>query len=77
MDIKARSAKVDTGFASERALIFKNRAFSSREPGPTSLENALVACRRVKRASHQRNLGPDQLFVRCRSALFALPPSEC
>jgi hypothetical protein len=44
--------------------------------GPISRDIAEV-CRRVKRASHQRNLAPDQLFVRCRSALFALRPSGC
>jgi peroxiredoxin len=36
----ARSAKVDTGFASERAPNISKDAFSSREPVSTSLENA-------------------------------------
>jgi hypothetical protein len=38
MDITARSAKVDTGFASERALVFATRAFSSGEPDPLRLK---------------------------------------
>ncbi|MDB5601668.1 MAG: bcp 1 [Xanthobacteraceae bacterium] len=36
----ARSAKVDSGFASERAPNMSRDAFSSREPVSTSLENA-------------------------------------